>query len=127
MDFEYRIDPEAGLIFTRFEGKFDVATMIACLKRIYADPQFTTGMDSLNDLRLATIDWDYDDVERFRTFIQSVEHIRGKCRWALLVKGGATYVSARIASVIGEAHGIGIEVKLFDNDSEGLEWLRKTT
>lgn len=123
MKFEYTIDSEAGLIFTKFQGKFDVETTISCLRRVYDDPRFRPGMDSLNDLRLATIDWDYEELERFRTFVESVKEIRGRCRWAILLKAGATYVTTSIASVIGEAHGIGIDVKLFDEDVSALRWL----
>ncbi len=124
MIFDYRIDPAAGLIFTKFEGRFDVESLIKCLKKIYADPQFRKGMHSVNDLRLAILDWEYDDFERLRAFAESVEDIRGCCRWAIILTGGTTYVSARIAMVIGQAHGLGIEARLFESEEDALGWVR---
>lgn len=124
MDFEYRIDPKAGLIFTRFQGKINVQGLIECLKKIYADPEFKRGMNSVNDLRSAVLDWEYEDFERFRAFVQSVEEMRGNCRWAIILTGGATYVSARIAMVIAQAHGLGIEARLFESDEDAIAWAK---
>ncbi len=125
MKSSYKIDDENNLIFAVFKGSPTVEHMINHGNRVNSDPKFRTGMNTIADLTEASIDWNYSDVDKFRSYCISIESIRGECKWALVHGNGATYSTAKLFIIMCEAWRMRIKSRLFSNMQDANNWLRK--
>ena len=68
----------------------------------------------------------YEDLYKFRSFTQSTERIRGKVKWAVVVKPNDTQYTAklRMFQEMNKVHGVGIQTRGFNTTKDALEWLQ---
>lgn len=50
MKFRYVIDPQREVIFQAFEGDFTAPQLIACIERLWADPEYRRSFSGIVDL-----------------------------------------------------------------------------
>jgi hypothetical protein len=116
---------EDNIIHATYPGEFTAEEVIKHIEKVLSDPKFRTGMNSIADITNAVFDWKYWDCEYLGLYVKSVEKIRGKCKTAIVVcESGITYAVARIFIVFYESFSPSIEVRLFSNKEEALEWAR---
>ena len=123
MKSSYKIDEENNLITAVFEGSCTVEEMINHVNLVNSDPKFRTGMNTIADLTEASIDWNYSNIDEFRTYCISIESIRGECKWAIVHNNGATYSTVKIFIILCEAWGVKIKSRLFSSMQDANNWL----
>ena len=125
MKSSYKIDEEKNVIIAVFTGNHTVEEMINHVNLVNSDPKFRSGMNTIADLTEASIDWNYTDIDKFRTYCISIESIRGECKWALVHNDGASYSTAKIFIMMCEAWMEKIKSRLFSNMQDANSWIRK--
>ena len=123
MPIRVSIDRQRGLITTVISGAITPADLVAAYERIFADPDFRPGLDSLWDMRDA----------RLAAF--TTEHIRQTSEYILsqAARRGSGYKSALVASAdlqFGLARMYEVfterlpaEVGVFRDIDDALRWL----
>ena len=122
MKSSYSIDAEKGLIYKTHLGQVTVNEEIELLDEIFSDPKFRTGMNAICDFTGASIDWELADLDRFRVYVARINHIAGKCKWAIVSTETTTRNTARLFIALGKNLPDSIEVRLFDDARDALEW-----
>ncbi len=125
MKSSYKIDDENNLISAVFEESCTVEEMISHANRVNSDPKFCTGMNTIADLTEVSIDWNFMEIDEFRSYLMSIESIRGECKWAVIHSNGITNSTARIFIVMCELWRINIKTMLFSNMQDANNWIRK--
>ncbi|MEW6221658.1 MAG: hypothetical protein AB1634_19290 [Thermodesulfobacteriota bacterium] len=123
MGSSFEIDPEKGLILSSYWGEVKADEILAHIRAVHADPRFRKGMHSLADFSQARIaDADLEAIFRFTDVVKDeVQHVRGSCRWALVVPDTGNRSLARLFQLMGG--DLMITVEIFDNRPEALAWL----
>lgn len=127
MSCTYKIDTAHNMVRKIHVGHISVEEEIAFLETVFSDPLFQRGMHALCDLSEAIVDWNLNDLDRFRTFVENRKNQLGNCKWALLSMGGITHLTARIFILLHEAFSDTIQIKLFGNKADAEAWLASTT
>jgi hypothetical protein len=110
-----------GRVVVTASGELSASDITEAAARVYADPQFRAGMDSLLDIRKAQQNVSPDEV---RTMVEAVARnmeLRGKGRCAVVTGNDVDYGMARIARVHMEL--VGIELMVFRDFEEATRWL----
>ncbi|HEY0683144.1 MAG TPA: O-acetyl-ADP-ribose deacetylase [Steroidobacter sp.] len=123
MESSYSIDASANLIWLKVWGELTADSLIELLNRTRADPRYMPGMHTIADYREAYGDWDYSEIQRFRDYIV---HIAVPCevRWAAVFKPGNLAAAAHVLILISEAVGADISMRIFEDPSAALRWVR---
>ncbi len=120
----YSIDPEAQLVRLTVHGEITAAGLIDVMTRVGADPRFVNGMSAIADLREASGEWDYSEIQRLRDFLVSLDMPR-EVRWAAVVRAGRLVSVGRVLIVISEALNARIRIKMFDAPASALRWVQE--
>ncbi|MCB1061632.1 MAG: hypothetical protein KDN20_01775 [Verrucomicrobiae bacterium] len=123
MAIDYTIDPEANLIRVNQVGSFSIAEMIRHSLRVNEDPAFVPGMNTLTDLRKASL---MDEVAAIRKYVDhsaELAEIRGACKWACLVADESALNLIWSFDLVMRERGIPIRTKAFLDEAEALAWL----
>ena len=123
MKHEYRIDADHDLISKRYAGSLSVDEEIAFINEIISDPHYQKGLNVCCDLSQATVVWSLEDLDRFRAFVGRLKRLTGKHKWAILVSRGEDTTTARMFAALHGAMEDTIEVRLFYERDEALDWL----
>jgi len=123
MPIRYTIDPGANLIRVAHEGPFTIAEMIQHSLRVNGDPLFAPGMNTLTDLRQASL---ADRVDAIREYVEhsaELQKARGPCKWACLVADEAARDLIGFFDLVTHQRGIAIQTKGFLDETEAEAWL----
>ena len=124
MKHEYRIDTDRNLITKRYAGSLSIDEEIEFINEIISDPHYQKGLNVCCDLSQAKVVWSLEDLDRFRAFVSRLKRLTGKHKWAILVSRGDDTTTARMFAALHGAMEDTIEVRLFYDRPEALEWLR---
>ena len=124
MASHYRIDTEENLVWNTHEGEETVDDEIASLEKIAADPKYKKGMNAVCDFREGFVDWDLDDLNRFRAYLFGLSEITGECKWAVITRGGITDLTVRLFTALNETSDNCIQIKSFATERSALDWLK---
>ena len=124
MQANYEIIGNQNLIRAKFEGDITTDELIEHIDMVNSDGNFRKGMNTIADLSESNINWDYWEIAKFRAYLESIEHIRGQCKWALICRGGITASTARLLIIMYEVWDPIIQVKMFSNDDDGMRWIK---
>lgn len=81
MKFSYAIDAQRRMIFQRYEGACSLALMIACTRRLLADPAYSKLFDGYIDLTKARPEVTLEDLHAFIAFLRGQSQL-GEGRYA---------------------------------------------
>ena len=123
MGCTYSIDTERNFIEVKFFGTMSVAEKIAHDEKILDDPRFRPNMDAVCDLREVLFDWQMQDIDRLRSFVQKVRGRIGAARWAIVVNGGPTDFTAKVFTLLHLAYDKSIVIELFKTPEAATAWL----
>lgn len=124
MKRKYHIDPESNLIFKKHTGPLSVDDEIAIINDIITDPNYRKGLNALCDLSESSLIWTLEELDRFRAFVSRLKRVTGKHKWAILMSRGDDTTTVRMFTALHGAMEDTIEVRLFYDRPEALEWLR---
>jgi hypothetical protein len=121
--FKYHINRKLNTIFSSAEGIINIDDLIKQAKTIQANPEYKKGMNSLVDLSLAkpSRDIDFEKVNRYKEFIESVQHIRGTCKWAVVAPEDLVFGLSRMFEMLSGS--LSIQTKVFRTEPEARKWL----
>jgi hypothetical protein len=117
----YSIDAEKGLVRVRIKGRVTATDVIELTNRLYADPKFKTGMNSIVDLTEAEIAVEFSDSITLSRHLESVQEKRGPCRCAAVVPHPVGFAAANTVGLLAE--DTAIDIQPFQNEAAATEWL----
>jgi hypothetical protein len=121
--YSYYFDNAKNLVVVKKVGPVTVAEDIEFINKVLADPKFRKGMSSTSDLTEAVYDWSMQDIDKFRSYVSSILDRLGKCKWALISKGGITTTNARLFILLHDVNVENLKIKLFSNNFDAIKWL----
>lgn len=120
----FNIDQEKNLIQVLCNGHFSVEDIKKGAAKLYGDPRFRKGMDSIVDLSKTTLELDFDRINDLTSFIKANEKTRGQCRVAVIVTSDVIYAVIRMLGLFAEATTMNISP--FKRYSEAVAWINQT-
>jgi hypothetical protein len=105
-------------------GLVTVTQAIQLIDQIVSDPTFRKGMNSLCDFTQGGVSWSIEDLDTFRTYVNRIKGVTGKCKWAILFDPGADTSTARMFTALHGALGDTIVVKVFSDRMKAVAWLQ---
>jgi hypothetical protein len=123
MPIHYTIDEAENLIRVTHDGPFTIEEMIRHSQRVNADPRFVPGMNTLTDLREASL---ADRVEAIREYVAhsaELQKTRGPCRWACLVADEAARDLIDTFDLVARQRGVAIRTRAFRDLAEAEAWV----
>lgn len=83
MKFSYAIDPARRMVFLRYAGAFTLTRLIACTRRLWADPGYQRSYGGLVDLSDGSLNVAISDLRALIDFLRNQpEATEG--RWAVV-------------------------------------------
>jgi hypothetical protein len=122
MPVTFRIDKEAGIVFTVIEGPLDTDELLRELAAMIKHPDFKPGLSGITDLRKSEMDTFTDDVQRVAEFFISHKEQVGVSRSAIILSGFVTYGMTRMFQAFAEESSL--DTRIFQDMDEALEWIK---
>ena len=123
MKTQFSIDKEKNRIYTTVQWEISTEELIDHIGRVHSHPDFRKGMDTLADFSKAIASHTIDLKKIFETkeYTETIEDIRGECKWAIYANEENMYAFIQMFSVL--LKGMQIKVKVFSSKSEAEHWL----
>ena len=126
----HRIDTDAQLIVTTWEGKAIDIDLINAIKRYQEDYQSNPDCSDFNeivDFRQATsIKLTTEGLEHISEIASETDEERDDKKLALIVKSNLAFGLARMYEVYrGFQKNATKEIRVFKNENKALEWVKK--
>jgi hypothetical protein len=121
---EYKIDKTQEIIFTTVGGIVTVVDVMAHIKNVLMDPEFSPNFDSIATLDdNATVpNIPLEKVELVQNVFEGYAQRRKGAKWAIVVSGATQ--RAMVASNLEIVQLSPIAIRLFKNETEALDWLK---
>lgn len=110
-----------------YSGTLTVDQEIAIVTEIIEDPHYRKGMNVYCDLSKATVVWSLEELDRFRAFVARIKKVTGHHNWAILIPHGKDNTTARIFTALHDALEDTIDVRLFHEPDDAMNWLKRST
>ena len=123
MSFEYTIYPEENLIRMKCSGDFTIPELMEHTLRVNQDPKFQPGMNTLGDYLDAHWVGEVQEMSDYLEHTEMLEKVRGKCRWAILLRTDGGRKLIEMYNLMVRERGIQIETRAFTSEQEALAWL----
>jgi hypothetical protein len=118
-----RIDKKLKTVFVKFTGETSIEDLIEQEKMIIKDSDFEKGFNTYADFSEATPSHtvNFDKVKMSKDFVESIQDIRGKCKWAIYAPYAYAYAFSKMFAML--ARNLTIETKVFRKEGKAKEWL----
>lgn len=93
------------------------------MRQIASDPWFNPRLAVLADLRSATGEWDYSEVQSFRDFIVRIGRGREAVRWGAVLSPGTLIAACHVVILITDPQACGIHMRLFEDPALAETWV----
>ena len=117
----YEIDEQRNLVRLSFVGRIVMEDVVSHMHRLLSDGRFRKGLNTLFDLTGAELDVQSSEVWELSRFVESIQDVRGACRWAVIASDDTHFGMARMFQMI--AGEMMIKTEVFRNESDAMEWL----
>jgi hypothetical protein len=121
MPITFRIDKEAGMVYTTIEGRINTDELLESLERLMNHPDFGPGLNGLADLRSMEIDTFSADVMRIADLMIKFRNKIGPSKTAVVISKDVTFGMTRMFQAFSEQSSI--ETAIFRDREEALRWL----
>jgi hypothetical protein len=123
MNITFQIDTKLNTIFSKARGPISIDDLIHNAKAIQRHPKFKKNLNSLLDLSEArpAENIDFNKVNMFRDFTESIQEIRGSCKLAIVAPEDLVFGLSRMFAILSE--GLSIHTRIFRSEKEAREWL----
>jgi hypothetical protein len=123
MKGHYAIDVDRRMIYKTHLGTISVDDEIELMNAVISDPKYQKGMNSICDFSKASVNWSFEDLDRFRAHVSQIAHLVGKCKWAVVFPPGSDTSTAKAFITLHSAFNKDITVRLFDSGDSAIEWI----
>jgi hypothetical protein len=121
MKYWYEIDKDNNLIYLKCKGKIKVEDMEEPVSDILSNVLFEKGMNTVADLTDAKAIYDKADITLFREYLESIQDIRGPCKWAVITPKDKLYEFVKLLGLISE--DLKIDIAPFKNYKDAAKWI----
>jgi hypothetical protein len=123
MKLTYNIDKKSKTVFVKAKGEISVNDLIENEKNIINDPNFERGFNTLVDFTKAkpAEDVHFKTITMGRDFVESIQEVRGKCKWAFIAPNATAYGAIRMFIALSDS--LSIESVVFRTEDEAKKWL----
>ena len=121
MPVTFRIDKEAGIVYTVIEGPVDTKELLRELETLLDHPDFRPGLNGITDLRKSEMDTFTEDVQRVAEFFIRHREQVGASRTAIVLSGFVTYGMTRMFQAFADDSSV--ETQIFQDMDEAIEWI----
>ncbi len=123
MKLTYNIDKKSKTVFVKAKGEITVNDLIENEKKIINDPHCERGLNTLLDFTNAmpADDVNFNSITTGRDFVESIQEVRGKCKWAFVAPDDRAYGACRMFKALSD--GLSIESEVFRTKDEAKKWL----
>jgi len=119
----YRIDRKMKTVFVKATGEISIEDLIDQEKMIIKDSNFEIGFNNYVDFSEAkpshTVN--FDKVKMSKDFVESIQDIRGRCKWAIYAPYTYAYAFSKMFAIL--ARNLTIETKVFREEEKAKKWL----
>lgn len=119
----FQIEEEQNIIVSCYEGRIGIEDLINQTAAILAAPEFKKSMNCLVDLTLAEpdMDIDFEKVNQYKEFIESIQETWGLCKWAIVAPDDLVFGLSRMYEMLSK--NLSIQTRVFRSEQEAREWL----
>ena len=121
MPVTFRIDKEAGIVYTVIEGPVDTDELLRELDTLIKHPDFRPGLNGITDLRKSEMDTFTEDAQRVADFFIKHREQVGSSRTAIVLAGFVAYGMTRMFQAFADDSSV--ETQIFQDMDEALEWI----
>jgi len=121
MKYWYVIDKDNNLIYLKCKGKIKCGDLENPTNDILSNVLFEKGMNTVADLTEAKAVFDREDITLFREFLESIQNIRGSCKWAVIAPKVKTYEFVELLSSISDE--LNIDIEPFRDYKNAVKWI----
>jgi hypothetical protein len=123
MPVTHRIDKKLNTVFVKATGEISVEDLMDQETKIILDPDFEKGLNTYADFSEAVPsgNTNIDKLIISREFVESIQNIRGKCKWAIFAPHEHAYTITSIYAELSDK--LKIETKVFKDETEARTWL----
>ena len=120
---KYKIDKNLKTVFVKFTGETSIEDLIEQEKIILNDSDFEKGFNTYADFSEATPSHtvNFDKVKMSKEFVESIQHMRGKCKWVIYAPYVFAYAFAKMFAIM--SRDLTIDTKVFKEEAKAKEWL----
>ncbi|UCF87708.1 MAG: STAS/SEC14 domain-containing protein [Nitrospiraceae bacterium] len=124
MSVTYRIDKEEGTVYVEATGEITVEDLIETEKKIVHDKDLSKGFNTYADFSNArpSLNVNIDKIKISKEFVESVQDLRGKCKWAIFAPEKYSYLYSLMYATL--SRDLIIETRVFRDDVKAKEWLK---
>ncbi len=119
----YRIDRIMKTVFVKVTGQISIEDLIEQEKKIIKDSGFEKGFNTYADFSEAKPSHNvtFDKVKMSKEFVESIQDMRGKCKWAIYAPYDYPYAFAKMFAVL--SRDLIIETRVFREEEKAKAWL----
>ena len=125
MSVTHYIDKKAKIVHVIAKGKISIEDLINQERKVIQDTDFEKGINAFIDFSEAqpseTVD--LDRIKMGVDFFESIQEIRGKCKWAIFAPYEFAYSLSKFYSRFSKER-LPIKTKVFKNEAEAKRWLK---
>jgi hypothetical protein len=121
MKYWYVIDKDNNLIYLKCRGKIKAEDFEKPTTDILSNVLFEKGMNTIVDLTEAKVFCEGKDITLFREFMESIQDIRGSCKWAIIAPKVKTYEFVELLSLISDE--LNIDIEPFRDYKNAVKWI----
>ncbi|TNF55884.1 hypothetical protein EP227_01635 [bacterium] len=124
MSVTYRIDKDEGTVYVEATGEITVEDLIETEKKIVHDKDLSKGFNTYADFSNArpSLNVNIDKIKMSKEFVESVQDLRGKCKWAIFAPEKYSYLYSLMYATL--SRDLIIETRVFRDDVKAKEWLK---
>ena len=123
MEFRYSIQPTELLLRLDCWGPVAASDLIGMMGQITADPQYHPQLRAVVDLRAATGEWDYSEVQSFRDYLVRIRRGHEVVRWGAVTSAGTLVAACHVVILITDPQECGIHMRLFEDLADAERWV----
>ena len=123
MEFRYSIQNPERVLRLHCRGSVTASGLIEMMQHIAADPECSSELPVLADLRDATGEWDYSEAQSFRDYLVRIGRGRQLVRWAAVMSPGTLVATCHVVILITEPQECGIHMRLFEDPALAEAWV----
>lgn len=117
---EFDVYPDLKLVWFRGRGEIQLDDLIANIGKVQAHPDFDFTFDTFVDFGEATTLMQPEKVDQYEGFFNKLQADTPPRRWAIFTRIEKTHI---VAAMVHFPAGDNIQVDIFNNRSQALDWL----
>jgi hypothetical protein len=103
-DMQYSIDLDKSIILCEYSGRIEAKKIISHIIMIRNDPNFHSGLNTISDIRKATLSKGFSEMNAIADFVKSTSQVRGNFKIAFMVEQSTSDSAELYKSLSMDSH-----------------------